>query len=287
MTDWYFAGRERIGMPVAGSAEAADSLAYSNFIARTTGLDATHLAAYRALLNGLTTDGLFNSDGTSSYFDILYIFATQDETNAVLNLVSSSFAVTPQGSPNFAADDGYLGVDTAFPAAFLDTNYNPSTQGTNYTQNSAHMSAWSMSDTISSADGGAVMGSSDPGNGFLNQLSVRYFGSGSTNSQINMAVAAGANFTDADSLGHYIAGRSASNSVAVFKNGVSQDTDTEASATIPNVNLYILARNAALSGAVAGTDRRLTMASAGKNLGGLESAFYGRLRTYMTAVGVP
>src|SRR5438105_2736087 len=76
-------------VPLTGAGKgrpAADSAAATNLLARTTGLDAAHIAAYKALLNGLTADGIFNSDGTSNFLDALYIWATQDQTTADLNL---------------------------------------------------------------------------------------------------------------------------------------------------------------------------------------------------------
>ena len=83
-----FAGASTLA--AAGTIPGADSAAYTNFIARTSGLNDTHDDAYKALLNSLTDAGLFASDGTSTVFDVLYIFKTQDATTANLNLVSSS-----------------------------------------------------------------------------------------------------------------------------------------------------------------------------------------------------
>src|SRR2546430_1348992 len=84
----------RVGGGGGGSHAAA-------FLARTSGLDGTHTTAYTDFINGLDTDSLF------SKFDLIQIYATQDSTTALLNLVSTSFNATPLNSPTFTADRGF------------------------------------------------------------------------------------------------------------------------------------------------------------------------------------
>src|SRR5258706_16256620 len=85
------------GGPDAGLCASAAA-----FLARTSGLDATHTNAYINLICGLVSDGIF------SKLDALYIFATQDSTTAMLNLISTSFtASTFSGTLTFTTDRGY------------------------------------------------------------------------------------------------------------------------------------------------------------------------------------
>src|SRR6266576_6414868 len=143
------------------------SNAYLNFIARVTGASAGLKLAYQGFLDGLTTDGLFNSDGTSSYFDALYIFATQNSATALLNLVSSSFTGTVNGSPAFKANQGFTGVSLS-TTVYIDTGFNPTTASSpKFTQNSAHLSGWSDSNVQSSASGGTFTGQADNGGGLV------------------------------------------------------------------------------------------------------------------------
>ena len=86
----------------------------ADFLARTTGLDATHTNAYTALINGLVTDGIWDK------LDVFHIYATQDSTTAKLNLVSSSFTATANGSPTFTADRGFTGVNGS-STVYIDT----------------------------------------------------------------------------------------------------------------------------------------------------------------------
>src|SRR5258706_10799563 len=109
----------------------------SAFLARTSGLDSTHITAYTNLLNGLDTDGL------TSKLDMLHVYATQDSTTALLNLVSSSFTGTANGSPTFTADRGFTGTASS-STIYIDTGFNPSTAGGQYAQDAAHLSAWCL-----------------------------------------------------------------------------------------------------------------------------------------------
>src|SRR5260370_13754601 len=96
------------------------SVAAQKFLNRASGVDIAHGEAYKAFLNTLTTNGLFNADGTTPFFDVLYLFATQNSATAILNLVSSSFAATLNGSPTFTTDRGFTGVDGS-TTVFLNT----------------------------------------------------------------------------------------------------------------------------------------------------------------------
>src|SRR5260370_1748066 len=95
----------RIIMTPALASGGGDAAATTAFLARVvsngTTLDATHINAYKALINGLVNDGVF------SKFDGLWVLATQDFPTAKLNLVSSSFTLTNNGNdPTFGADRG-------------------------------------------------------------------------------------------------------------------------------------------------------------------------------------
>lgn len=61
-----------------------------------------------------------------------------------------------------------------------------------------------------------------------------------------------------------------------------------ASAAVLNGNIYVLAGNTVPTGANTGGGYQTTMASIAGNLSATDVInFYNRLRTYMTAVGVP
>jgi hypothetical protein len=97
----------------------------TTFLARTSGLSGTETTAYTNMICGMVTDG------TWTKFDLLYIFATNTGTTALLNLVSTSFTATNTGALTFTADQGFTGAG----ASGITTNWTPSTQAANFTLN--------------------------------------------------------------------------------------------------------------------------------------------------------
>lgn len=258
--------------PAASSSPGATAAA---FLARTSGLDITHQNAYTAFLNGLDSDSL------TAKFDVLHVYATQDSTTALLNLVSASFNGTANGSPTFTADSGFLGVESS-STVYINTGFNPTSGTPNYTQNSAHISEWPLTDFESASGGVGSIGASPNNSSFM---LPRYI-TGDAYFLVNNAQFGGYNTPTADSLGHFMASRTASNLYGGYKNGTSIIAPVNGSTTLVNQNFYGLAINN--NGAALGAGRKLAMLSIGGALtAGEVTNFYNRLRTYMTAVGVP
>jgi len=262
----------------SGAATGGASSEASAFLARTTGLDATHTNAYTALINGLVVDGIW------SKLDALYIFATNSSANALLNLVSTNYNCTTAGSPTFTTDRGFTGVETTTPSAYLNSNFNPSTATTpKYIQNSAHVAAWSNTD-FNSSTGGCMIGQIN-GSGNVTQLYPRSADTAYFRINGNLS---GPTVASADSLGHYIANRSASNAVQGYKNGMQITSNSNASSAPLSLTMYIMAGHDGGLNAQNGSGKQHCAASIGSSLTSGEAlAFYNRLRTYMTAVGVP
>lgn len=270
----------RFGPMVVGgtSGGGGNSAAYTNFIARTSGLDATHLSAYAGLLNGLTTDGLFNSDGTSSFFDALYVCATQDVTTAKLNLVTGTYNMTnAAGTPTFAADQGFTGDG----ANYLTTSFNPSTASTpKFVQNSAVLGVWGY-DSVS-GQAAAPIGNRD-GSAGSDHLLIRYTDN-KWYSRLNTNVFNGAGISNTGTTGLFVTDRSGSAGITAYQNGSSFGTETDSSAAPYNGNITLIT----VSGISASWSGKISAAVIGASLGGTnQSNFYSRMRTYMTAVGVP
>lgn len=260
-----YRGSRRLILCRRPPAVSADAAATTAFLARTAGLDATHINAYKALINGLVADGVWAS------LDLLNIFATQDATTALLNLVSTSFSpAVPSGTPTFTADRGYTGNGAA---ASINASYNPSTAGGNYTQNSAHYSSW----VVTSGNGVWELGTSDK------TALIASFG-GNIQMRINDVAASGAIAASSGGTGHYIASRTSSTVRTGYVNGSSIGSAGSATSAAPdNANFFSLFVNGQ-----GGTSDQVAATSIGGALTGTDATnFYNRLRTYMTAVGVP
>ncbi len=258
----------------SGSGGSSGSAEATAFLARTTGLDATHTNAYTALIDGLVSDGVW------SKLDALYIFATQDATTANLNLISTSYPASPSGSPTFTADNGYTGASSG--PKNIHTGFIPSTASSpKFTRNSAHISMWGLNNI--NPGGATVMGSGT--SGAITGMHIRYVDNNSyyyCNSSGNDLVVA-----NASSVGHFLANRSTSSAAQGYKNGSSVVTNNSSTSTaVTAQEIYVCGQND--NGAAFGVGNQTAMASIGSSLNSTEAGnFYTRLRTYMTAVGVP
>ena len=245
----------------------------------TSGLDAAHQTAVTILICGLVTDGVW------SKFDVFRIYATQDNVTARFNLVSSSFTADLNGSPTFTADRGFTGVD-ASSSVYINSNYAPSTNGVQFTQNSAHISAWNITNAASGASGGVITGADSGSTRQVNILPK--YSDGNAYFRINSdSASAGQSVTNSNASGHYIANRSASNATQGYRNGSSIVSNSVASTAPTSVNVFDLATNSSNSPTF-GAGYQMSASSLGASLSSTDvTNYYNRLRTYMTAVGVP
>ncbi len=269
------AGRGGGGGGGGGGTGGAEATA---FLARTTGLDATHTNAYIALIDGLVADGVW------SLLDVLYMFCTQDGTTALLNLVSSSFTGVTTGSPSFVADQGFTGADAAVATAYIDSQFNPLSGSPQYTQNNAHISAWSNTSAASTANGGCMMGSINPGTGTYTQIFPRY-SDGNQYYRINGSAAAGA--STATAAGFCLANRSGTTTLTGYKNASAVvGPVSDGVGTPPNRTVIVLATGNVAS-VTSGWGGQASMASIGNALSGANiTALYTRVGTFRTTVGL-
>lgn len=250
----------------------------SSFLARTSGLTSVYTAAYTNLICGLVTDSLYTK------FDVLYVFATQNTTTANLNLVSTSFNATVNGSPTFVAGSGYTGTSGS-STIYINTGFNPTTAPSpKHTQNSAHLSLWNL---LNAGTANPPIGSITP---TINDYAMPWYnGNGTSYARITGLTAGGAAGAGhvGGPLGHFFGNRTGSLVTQGYTNGsnVSQN-NADTSQVPPNLNLYVLGTNN--NGTPLGNENQLSEASIGSGFNSTEvTNFYNRLRTYMTAVGVP
>lgn len=250
---------------------------YQEFIVRTSGLDSVHRDAYRDLICGLVTDGIWDK------LDILRVYATQDSTTALLNLKSSSYTGTVHGSPTFTADLGFTGSDGS-STIYIDSGFNPSTAGGNYTQNSAHISAWFINTAAHDPPNGYSTGLGGGGLGTEAYVWPRYSVDGKSYCRIN-ATDAGNPGTPAGYDGMFGGDRDDLNNI-YYRNATNFFSGTPLSKPLLNLKFYELGYNN--NGTANGSGSQQAMFSVGAHLSSAEwTSFYGRVRTYMTAVGVP
>jgi hypothetical protein len=105
---------------------------------------AAETTAYTNLICNLVTDGIITgtmagsgsgATACGSLLDALYIFATKDETTASLNLCSTSYSITKNGTFTFTADTGWAG--DGLSGSILSTGFIPVSASGNFALNSA------------------------------------------------------------------------------------------------------------------------------------------------------
>ena len=254
----------------SGSGHSAQALAY---LARTVGGNeggnGTNIAT---LIDGLVSDGVWSN------LDCLYVLAQQNQTDAQLNLIGTSYNLTSVGLlRSSVAFTSYVGFSGFSSGIYLTTSFNPATATSpKFVQNAASLGAWGSgtsgeSQPIMGNDGGAIAG-----------LSHIYTDvSGSFYARVN-GVVGGVPSTGAAGL--YVGDRSSSATAVPYYNGAAQ-TAQAATSNLPLNAIILIGTAPNVSG---GTGQTISAAFIGASLGSAgQLALYTRLRTYMTAVGVP
>ncbi len=226
----------------------------------------TTLTPIQILIAGLATDGV------TAILDRLWVFAQATEALALVDVIAGATA-TAVNSPVFTPNVGY--TSTSGPVgAYVDSGYNPNVDATHFALGSAMACAWSLTST---QDNRGVVGMA--ANDTQPTIYPRYIDDHAY-SRLNSGTELGVASTDGTGFWH--TDRDGLNSVVLYKNGSSIVSNTYAATAITN-NILRFGYDA--SGGWAGT---FAAGGFGGSLNStLAAALYNRLRTYMTAVGVP
>lgn len=261
------AGRRNVGGPsgTGGGGSPGHSAQALAYLARTVGgNEGGNGENIATLIDGLVADGVW------AKLDALYVLAQQNATDALLNLIGTSYTAANVGGSTFTAYKGFIAVG----ASYLNTTFDPTTAPSpHYTQNSASLGAWSYAVTPSS-----------------NTLMTDYFGgqsslfdnySGTTfYARINDATGTGVTTTITKGL--FAGDRTNASNVYPYQNGISigpvSSTSTPLATSGNGVKVI----------GTGNTSEIISAAFIGASLGAAgQLALYNRLRTYMTVIGVP
>lgn len=242
------------------------------YLARTVGgNEGGNAANITTLINGLVADGVW------SKLDALYVLAQQNAADSLLNLVGTNYTLTKVGLPTFTQYRGYSGFT---PTAYLSTNFNAATAVSPFfTRNSASLGLWSTG-TVGAPESTAEFGNSSAGATGESHLFTNYTG-GLFYARINDPSVG--SVTSAGVAGFFGGDRPSSSSVVPYYNGAVQTAQSSTSQAVFNGNFTL----GWVSG-IAGSSDQFAEAHISGSLGSAGNlALYTRLRTYMTAVGVP
>jgi len=174
------------------------------------------------LVQDLVNAGIWNN------LDVFYVFKTDGDSDfATINWIDpDNFQIIKENSPTFTTKDGFAGDGVS---AALNTNYNLSNNGVNYTLNSASAGYFTNTNvaelrTVGSGSSRLVFTPN-----FNN--SVGYF-------RINATSPSTITVSSLTNLGLVVANRSASNEENLYVDGVSIYSGTTASTGVDQNNLY-------------------------------------------------
>ena len=258
-------GRAWSGVPGTYSPEA------EQFFARVSGLTDTRKVIYDTYIKALVSAGVWAK--------LHWHYKTNAPTTdiAVTNLKSSSYKGTIAGTPIYAIDGGMGGRVNGTTPDYINTGYNPSTQGS---QNDAHISVTVLTDAAGSA--GALMGVAS--STAYTHIYPKYT-NGVLYGRINDAPGGSTGPTNTDASGFIVATRSGGSAQKLYDGGTDTAMTSVASGAQTNGNMYLLAQNDLAGGAVNGSTWIVTAASAGSNLTQAEvTAFKNAQATFDAAV---
>lgn len=228
----------------------------------------------QSAINTLVTD--LKGYGVWTKFSAIYPFVGGTNSKHSWNLKNTSqFQISWQGGVTSSAN----GVQFNAMNSYGDTSYLPSTQAS---QNNHHVSVYSRTNTTGVyCDIGAANNNTESARSAL-------FPKADSNAYQSLNSNGYLQWANANSLGHYISNRTASNVMTAWRDGIKKATQTNASIT-PAVNNYFI--GACSLGAIYGvsgfhSNRQLAFASIGSGLTDTEAAnFYTAVQAFQTTLG--
>lgn len=177
----------------------------------------------------------------------------------------SNFLLTLNGSITHTSNQGYVGAT----ASYINTGWNPSTNGVNYTQNSASVFAYSFNDFAQTNNAlFGWQGAASAGRTILDPEN----GDGTVTWQVNQTGILAAAGSNTNSAGFYHLDRSASNLQELYHDASLLLSDSAGTSGIANVDAYLLAANNNGTDAAHGVTRILSLFATGGSMQSIVSA---------------
>jgi len=202
--------------------------------------------------------------GVWSKLDTFTNFATNGSSNFALIDWKRLTQYTAVNSPTFTTNEGFMGNGTS---SYIDTNFNPSTQNTNYILNNASRYAYVFSGSLTQRfDGNSL----DSNNMRLGNYTTHKINSGTVN-VLNSA------FAYSTAKGMKSIHRTTSTNISLYNASVGE-TRLLTSANLPNANQFIFRAGSVY------VDTEISMYAMGANLVTENTAFVTAYNNYITSL---
>lgn len=176
------------------------------------------------------------SDGIWGLLDVMWIMASHSQQASRLNWKNPSiFTLTEVNGPTWTRDQGYTGNSTNM---YLDTGWDASNNGINFTKNNSSFGAYSRTDSLAS---GVLMGA-DNASTQGNTINPNASATNRVNYRVNSASNVGT-INQSNTQGFYYGYRTDSTNNTSGKNGSNIQTLAQASVALNTLDFYVLARN--------------------------------------------
>jgi len=221
-------------------------------------------ALYDTLIRALVSAGAWAN------VDVLQVIGA-DQATSLANLVQASFGATAVNSPAFVADRYFAGDGSS---SYLNSNFNPATAGGRFRLNSSAIGFWSVTAGLSS---GTQMGSNDASTRTRLQAN-------SAASFALMSTSGLPTWTNTASDGFFLATRTSTGNVNVYRNSVSLGSLTEGADSLTSQPIYVGGLNNSGTFGV-GSTAQIAAVIIGGNLDPYQAAIYSALYNYLHAIG--
>jgi hypothetical protein len=224
--------------------------------------DDARKAIIDTLVKALVPTGVWDA------LDVLYIFAAHSEAAALVNWKDpGTFDATSVSGTAFTEDRGFLGDASA---DYIESNYNPSTAGGNWTQNSASLGFRSLTNNVNNQ---FMAGLHDTNESQILRFSTDNF---------YMVNGAGVQVSAADAgMDASFAVSRSTNDVTGYRNGASVGTANGAPSAVANHSLVFLTSETAQF-----SSNQVASGFGGGHLSGVQvAAYHAAELAYMQAVG--
>lgn len=184
-------------------------------------------AARKALMDALVTSAKAN--GWWALTDCAYALCMGDKASALINLKSpGNFTLVEHGTGTFTANHGWAGDGST---GYLDSQWDPATNGINWAQNSAHLFVIANNNTSNTV--------SDVGSGTSTASRCRARSAGNGTANLNGSSAVTGTATTITFPCRALAIRRDASNVLYWRQGLSDATAAAASAALTTVDFNI------------------------------------------------